>query len=95
MSTAQVLPKGGTSRFNLSTQFFDIVISISQVQDRKTQHTPKLELWEANGVDSFPADNSFGVSTATPSVGLSATSSVVGEFGTYLVFSFWFNYGMA
>ena len=38
MSTAQSLPKGGTSRFNLSTQSLDMVISTFQVQDGQHQH---------------------------------------------------------
>ena len=84
MSTAQSLPKGGTSRFNLSTQSLDMVISTFQVQDRGTQQAPILGLWGANGLGSLPGDSSFGVSTASPSVGLSATSAAVGEFGTYL-----------
>jgi hypothetical protein len=33
---------------------------------------------------SVPGDSSFGVSTATPSVGLAAVASAVGEYGTYL-----------
>ena len=45
MSTAQSLPKGGTSRFNLSTQSLDMVISTFQVQDRGTQQAPVLGLW--------------------------------------------------
>jgi hypothetical protein len=84
MSTAQSLPKGGTSRFNLSTQSLDMVISTFQVQDRGTQQAPVLGLWGAAGVGSVPGDSSFGVSTATPSVGLAATASAVGEYGTYL-----------
>ena len=84
MSTAQSLPKGGTSRFNLSTQSLDMVISTFQVQDRGTQQAPILGLWGASGVGSLPGDSSFGVSTASPSVGLSATSAAVGEYGTYL-----------
>jgi hypothetical protein len=43
-----------------------------------------VPLWGANGVGSLPSDSSFGVSTATSSVGLSATSAAIGEFGTYL-----------
>jgi hypothetical protein len=41
MSTNQALPKGGTSRFNLSTQSLDMVISTSQVQDRGTHNKPQ------------------------------------------------------
>ena len=84
MSTAQSLPKGGTSRFNLSTQSLDMVISTFQVQDRGTQQAPILGLWGANGVGCVPGDSSFGFSTATPSTGLAAVSAAVGEYGTYL-----------
>ena len=84
MSTAQALPKGGTSRFNLSTQSLDMVISTFQVQDRGTQQAPILGLWGANGVGCVPGDSSFGFSTATPSTGLAAVSAAVGEYGTYL-----------
>ena len=84
MSTAQALPKGGTSRFNLSTQSLDMVISTFQVQDRGTQQAPILGLWGSNGVGCVPGDSSFGFSTATPSTGLAAVSAAVGEYGTYL-----------
>jgi hypothetical protein len=80
MSTAQALPKGGTSRFNLSTQSLDMVISTFQVQDRGTQQAPILGLWGANGVGALPGDSSFGPSTT----GLTATASASGEFGTYV-----------
>ena len=84
MSTSQSLPKGGTSRFNLSTQSLDMVISTFQVQDRGVQQAPILGLWGANGVGCVPGDSSFGFSTATPSTGLAAVSAAVGEYGTYL-----------
>lgn len=80
MSTAQSLPKGGTSRFNISTQSLDMVISTFQVQDRGTQQAPILGLWNANGVGSLPGDSSFGPA----STGLSATASAAGEFGSYV-----------
>jgi hypothetical protein len=80
MSTAQSLPKGGTSRFNLSTQSLDMVISTFQVQDRGTQHAPILGLWGANGVGSLPGDSSFGPYTT----GLSGIASAAGEFGSYV-----------
>ena len=83
MSTAQSLPKGGTSRFNLSTQSLDMVISTYQVQDRGVQQAPILGLWGSNGVGCVPGDSSFGFSTATPSTGLAAVSAAVGEYGTY------------
>ena len=53
MSTSQSLPKRGTSRFNLSIQSLDMVLSTFQVQDRGTQQAPILGLWGANGVGSF------------------------------------------
>ncbi len=59
MSTSQSLPKGGTSRFNLSTQSLDMVISTFQVQDRGTQQAPVLGLWGVAGVHSLPDDSSF------------------------------------
>ena len=43
MSTNQSLPKGGVSRFNLSTQSLDMVISTFQVQDRGIQQAPILD----------------------------------------------------
>jgi hypothetical protein len=80
MSTNQALPKGGTSRFNLSTQSLDMVISTFQVQDRGTQQAPILGLWGANGVGSLPGDSSFGPATT----GLAATASAAGEYGSYV-----------
>ena len=91
MGTNQGLPKGGTTRFNISTQSLDMVISTFQVQDRGTQQAPILGPWAANGVGCLPGDSSFGVDTATPSTGLKATASASGEFGTYLKS---FNYGL-
>ena len=83
MSTAQSLPKGGTSRFNLSTQSLDMVISTFQVQDRGTQQAPVLGLWGSNGVGSLPGDSSFGYNTAATNTGLTAVASAAGEYGTY------------
>jgi hypothetical protein len=79
MSTAQALPKGGTSRFNISTQSLDMVISTFQIQDRGTQQAPILGLWGTNGVGALPGDSSFGPSTT----GLTATASAAGEYGSY------------
>ncbi len=39
---SQGLPKGGSTRINLSTQSLDMVISTYQVQDRDTQQAPIL-----------------------------------------------------
>ena len=83
MSTAQALQKGGTSRFNLSTQSLDMVISTFQVQDRGTQQAPILGLWTANGVGSLPGDSSFGYNTAATNTGLTAVAAAAGEYGTY------------
>jgi hypothetical protein len=44
-----------------------------RVQDRGTQQAPISGLWGANGVGSLPVDSSFGVSTASSSVGLSTS----------------------
>jgi len=77
MSTAQSLPKGGTSRFNLSTQSLDMVISTYQVQDRGTNQAPILGNWAANGVGSILGDS------AISSTSLPATASGTGEFGSY------------
>jgi hypothetical protein len=38
----QALPKGGSTRINLSTQSLDMVISTFQEQDRDTQQAPIL-----------------------------------------------------
>jgi hypothetical protein len=83
MSTAQSLPKGGTSRFNLSTQSLDMVISTFQVQDRGTQQAPILGLWGSNGVGTLPGDGSFGYNTAATNTGLTAVTAAAGELGTY------------
>jgi hypothetical protein len=80
MCTAQSLPIGGTSRFNLFTLSLDMVV---QLQDRGIQQAPILGVRGANGVGSVPGDSSFGYSTATPSTGLAAVSAAVGEYGTY------------
>jgi len=70
----QSLPKGGTTRFNISTQSLDMVISTFQVQDRDTQQAPILGQANANGWGTSPGD--------TPLVGASTTGSA-GEFGTH------------
>jgi hypothetical protein len=59
MSTAQFLPKGGTSRFKVSTQSLDMVISTFLVQDRGTQQAPIFGLWGTSSVGSLPGDSSF------------------------------------
>ncbi|MEI6628856.1 MAG: hypothetical protein WCN27_05600, partial [Alphaproteobacteria bacterium] len=42
MGSQQSLPKGGTTRFNISTQSLDMVISTFQVQDRGINQAPIL-----------------------------------------------------
>lgn len=73
---AQGLPKGGTNRFNISTQSLDMVISTFQVQDRETQQAPILGLHGASGWGSLPGDSSVFSTTAT--------SSAAGEFGSII-----------
>ena len=84
LSTSQSLPKGGTARFNLSTQSLDMVISTYQVQDRGTNQLPILGPWGANGVCALPGD-------ATYNQGLTSTASSSGEYGT---FTKSFNFGL-
>jgi hypothetical protein len=91
MGTAQGLPKGGTTRFNISTQSLDMVISTFQVQDRGTQQAPVLGLWATNGVGTIPGDSSFGYDTAATNTGLKAVAGAAGEFGTYTKS---FNFGL-
>ena len=79
LSTAQSLPKGGTARFNLSTQSLDMLISTYQVQDRGTQQAPILGTWGANGVGSLPGDSTI----APSSTGFATTASAAGEYGTF------------
>ena len=76
LGQAQSLPKGGTTRFNLSTQSLDMVISTFQVQDRDTAQAPILGQANASGWGTLPSDSSV--------VGTTATASAAGEFGTAL-----------
>ena len=76
LGIAQSLPKGGTTRFNISTQSLDMVISTFQVQDRDTQQAPILGQANTTGWGSLPGDSSV--------VGTTATASAAGEFGTQL-----------
>ena len=70
------LPRTTTTRFNLSTQSLDMVISTFQVQDRDIQQAPILGQANTNGWGSLPTDGSL--------VGATSTSSAAGEFGTQL-----------
>lgn len=56
-STAQALPKGGTTRFMVSTQSLDMVISTFQTSDRTTQQYPILGDLSNNYVS---IDNEWG-----------------------------------
>jgi hypothetical protein len=91
MSTNQPLQKTGVSRFNISTQSLDMVISTFQVQDRGVQQAPILGLWAANGAGSLPGDSSFGFNTGATNTGLTAVASGAGEMGTYTKS---FNFGL-
>ena len=91
MGNSTSLPKSGTTRFNISTQSLDMVISTFQVQDRGTQQAPILGLWSTNGVGSIPGDSSFGYNTAATNTGLVAVAGAAGEFGTYTKS---FNFGL-
>jgi hypothetical protein len=91
MGNSTGLPKSGTTRFNISTQSLDMVISTFQVQDRGTQQAPILGLWSTNGVGSIPGDSSFGYNTAATNTGLVAVAGAAGEFGTYTKS---FNFGL-
>ena len=75
LGSAQSLPKGGTTRFNISTQSLDMVISTFQVQDRDTQQAPILGQANADGWGSLP--------TASSLVGATATANAGGEYETY------------
>ena len=76
LGSSQPLPKSGTTRFNLSTQSLDMVISTFQVQDRDTQQAPILGQANANGWGTVPGDGSL--------VGATSTSAAAGEYGTQL-----------
>ena len=76
LGQAQSLPKGGTTRFNLSTQSLDMVISTFQVQDRDVQQAPILGQANTDGWGNLPTDSS--------TVGATATASACGEYGTAL-----------
>ena len=91
MGNNQALPKGGTTRFNISTQSLDMVISTFQVQDRGVQQAPVLGLWSKDGVGTLPNDGTFGIDTTVPSTGLVNSTLSAGEFGTYLKT---FNHGL-
>ena len=92
MGTQVPLQKTGTTRFNISTQSLDMVISTFQVQDRGVQQAPILGLWAKDGVGTLPTDSSYGLDTAVPTTApLKATASACGEFGTYLKT---FNFGL-
>ena len=70
------LPRTSTSRFSISTQSLDMIISTFQVQDREVQQAPILGLHNANGWGSLPGDNSVFSTTAT--------ANAAGEFGSII-----------
>ena len=76
LGTQHALPKAGVTRFNISTQSLDMVISTFQVQDRETQQAPILGQGNATGWGSLPGDNSL--------VGASSTTAAASEYGTHL-----------
>ena len=78
MSTAQSLPKGGTSRFNISTQSLDMVISTFQVQDRGTNQAPILGQINGN-IQTLPGDYSV---TTSATGAITFVTGTAGEFGT-------------
>ena len=78
MSTAQSLPKGGTSRFNISTQSLDMVISTFQVQDRGINQAPILGQINGN-IQTLPTDYTLGTAS---NGNITYTASTSGEYGT-------------
>jgi hypothetical protein len=76
MGQSQSLPKGGTTRFNISTQSLDMVVSTFQVQDRDTQQAPILGQANRDGWGSLPGDATV--------VGTTSTALAAGEYGTQL-----------
>ena len=74
MGQANGLPKGGTTRINLSTQSLDMVISTFQVQDRDVQQAPILGQHNKDGWGSVNTDATI--------VGVTSTSSAAGEHGS-------------
>jgi len=76
MGQAQGLPKGGSTRINLSTQSLNMVISTYQVQDRDTQQAPILGQANTDGWGTLPG--------AVSTVGTVTTAASAGEFETHL-----------
>jgi hypothetical protein len=88
MGGQQSLPKGGTTRFNLSTQSLDSVISTFQVVDREIQQAPILGQANANGWGSVPGDASI--------VGVTSTAAAAGEYGSqFKTFNYALQLGVA
>jgi hypothetical protein len=69
-SNAQSLPKGGTTRFNISTQSLDMVISTFQAPDRGTNQSPILGHPTAPALANLPSNGEYGTYTKCMSTGL-------------------------
>ena len=59
-SNAQSLPKGGTTRFNISTQSLDMVISTFQAPDRGLNQAPILGHANSNALAALPSYGQYG-----------------------------------
>ena len=68
MGTAQGLPKGGTTRFNISTQSLDMVISTFQAPDRGTNQAPILGHANANALSTLPSYGEYGTYNKSASI---------------------------
>jgi len=69
-SNAQSLPKGGTTRFNISTQSLDMVISTFQAPDRGLNQAPILGHESSPAQATLPTFGEYGTYTKSLSLGL-------------------------
>ena len=69
-SNAQSLPKGGTTRFNISTQSLDMVISTFQAPDRGLNQAPILGHANLNALAALPSHGQYGTYTKSFSTGV-------------------------
>jgi hypothetical protein len=82
------MPRGGTTRFNISTQSLDMVITTFQPQDRDVQQAPILGPQNANGWGSLNTEGSV--------VGISNTAGGAGEYGSqFKTFNYALQLGVA
>ena len=82
------IPKGTTTRFNISTQSLDMVISTFQVDGRDVQQAPILGQHNKDGWGSVNTDATI--------VGVTSTSSAAGEYGSqYKTFNYALQLGCA